>query len=589
MKDDPRITRRSLVASAAAGATGLLGRMYQTAAASPASSAPGTLAGQTGANIPTPREQTVIIEADPTNVWDSFNPFIPNGELYWYGLPELCRECLFYANFLTGDITPWIGDSYSYNAGFTECTLKIKSGVTWSDGQPYTADDIAFSQNLLLKNAALNGATDVQRDIKAVTAVDPQTVLFRLTKTSPRFHYRFIAGIIEDGVRVVPKHIWEKQDPGTFTFNPPVYTGAYMLQESSASKLYYLWEKNPNYWNKAALDPKPEYVMYIQKAPVDSAVQEFLNGNLDVGTFDFLNQEVVAAQDTNNARLSFADPCPRGFYLNADSPSGLFATPEGRWAMSHLMDRETMAKVIWQPESRPATYPWADYDGWKPWAPADVMDKYDFSFDPAKAEALLDKIGATKQGNVRVLNGKPLQLLCITPAATTLPEYQIGENFAAEAKKVGIDVQVKSLAESAWSDAMATGDYDLSSQWICGMQFDPGQLYDDFHSRNYQPVGTAANQGNQTRTRIPELDAIIDQLATVNPEDPASKAVFNQALDIFLKNLPIIPTIQTIAPFIYNTRYWTGWPTSEDQYGIGANWWGQFLFVIGKLSPAGGA
>ena len=244
-------------------------------------------------------------------------------------MPELCRECLFYANFLTGDITPWIGESYSYNADFTECTLKVKPGVTWNDGKPYTADDIAFSQNLLLKNAALNGATDVQRDITSVTAVDPQTVLFRLTKTSPRFHYRFIAGIIEDGVRVVPRHIWESQDPGTFTFNPPVYTGAYMLEESSSTKLYYLWKKNPAYWNKAVLDPKPEHVMYIQKAPVDSAVQEFMAGNLDVGAFDFLNQEVVAAQYPDNARLSFADPCPRGFYLNADSPSGLFATAEG--------------------------------------------------------------------------------------------------------------------------------------------------------------------------------------------------------------------------------------------------------------------
>ncbi|MGB3305599.1 MAG: hypothetical protein WBA63_05390 [Thermomicrobiales bacterium] len=113
---------------------------------------------------------------------------------------------------------------------------------------------------------------------------------------------------------------------------------------------------------------------------------------------------------------------------------------------------------------------------------------------------------------------------------------------------------------------MALGESDLSSQWICGMQFDPGQLYDDFHSRNYQPVGTAANQGNQTRTRIPELDAVIDQLGTVNPDDPSSKAVFNQALDISLKNLPIIPTLQTIAPFIYYTTYWAGWPTNEDQF-----------------------
>ncbi len=38
---------------------------------------------------------------------------------------------------------------------------------------------------------------------------------------------------------------------------------------------------------------------------------------------------------------------------------------------------------------------------------------------------------------------------------------------------------------------------------------------------------------------------------------------------------------------MYNTRYWTGWPTEDNPYTIPANWWGQFLFVIGTIKPAG--
>ena len=37
----------------------------------------------------------------------------------------------------------------------------------------------------------------------------------------------------------------------------------------------------------------------------------------------------------------------------------------------------------------------------------------------------------------------------------------------------------------------------------------------------------------------------------------------------------------------YNTAYWTGWPSEEDPYTIPANWWGQFMFVIGRLQPSG--
>src|SRR5690606_1645552 len=90
------------------------------------------------ANIPTPREETVVIEQSPNNVWDSFNPFIPNGEAYNYGLAIVCREYLFYANFLTGEITPWLGQEYSYNDDYSECTLALNPNVRWSDGEPFT-------------------------------------------------------------------------------------------------------------------------------------------------------------------------------------------------------------------------------------------------------------------------------------------------------------------------------------------------------------------------------------------------------------------------------------------------------------------
>jgi peptide/nickel transport system substrate-binding protein len=62
------------------------------------------------ANIPTSREQTFIFEMAQTAVYDSFNPFIPNGEAWNYGFNQTCRECLFYANFVTGEIIPWLGE-----------------------------------------------------------------------------------------------------------------------------------------------------------------------------------------------------------------------------------------------------------------------------------------------------------------------------------------------------------------------------------------------------------------------------------------------------------------------------------------------
>ena len=471
-KAESKLTRRTFTAGAgaAAGAAALAASNHSAFASGGIDQQGTRVLAQGSGNIPTPREQTFIVEQAPNNVWDSFNPFIPNGEAYNYGLAIVCREYMFYSNFLTGEIRPWLATEYTYNADFTECTLKLNPAVTWNDGTPFTSEDVVFTQTLLLENPSLNGATDVIVAVKAVKATDPQTVVFTLTGANPKFHYRFLAGIIADQLRVVPKHIWEGQDPGAFKFNPPVQTGPYVLQEASASKLYYLWKKNPTYWNKAELDPKPEYVLVVQATSQDTSLQEFVAGNTDVPSLDFLNQEVAASQFESVARFAFPDPCPRGFYFNIESPSGLFATPEGRWALSHLIDRSVIAETIWQPPSRGASYPWADYPGWQPWAPEEVVSKYDFTFNVEKANQLLDALGATERdGDIRLLNGNPLRLTMVTPAQTTGLEYQIGVNFANTAKQAGIEIEVKSLPGSAFGDSFDTGQFDISCHWVCGM------------------------------------------------------------------------------------------------------------------------
>jgi len=588
-----RMSRRRLVAGTAGGGLALA-IASQSAGASPSSryGMPGIVRAQGTANIPTPRDQTLIIEQLTNNIWDSFNAFIPNGDAYNYGISQLARENMFYVNFVTGEIKPWLALSFSYNADFTECPLKLNPKVRWSDGKPWTSADVVFSQQLLLKNPQLNGAAGVTEDVAAVSAPDAQTVVWKLTRAQPRFHYRFYAGVIADGVQVVPKHIWEKEDPGTFKDNPPVRTGPYVLQEASSSKLYYIWKKNPDYWAKDVMDPAPEYVAFLQATSPDTSVRDFLAGNVDVthvDIVDFLNQQMIMSQSSKTAQNVFADPCPRGFYFNSDSPSGLFTKPEGKWAISHLIDRETISQVISQPASKPATYPWADYAGWKKWAPEEIVSKYDFSFDPDKANALLDKMGSTREGDVRSLNGKPLQLTMICPMPTGNPMFQIGQTMAEAAKEVGITIDHKSLPGSAFWDTYALGDYDISNHWLCGMDYDPIHVFGGFHSKNYKAIGTRVNSGGDqgsARFKNADFDKVLDQLDAISPDDAAAKPLYDKALDLYYTNLPSCPSIEQVAPMLYNTAYYTGWPTTEGQETIPASWWGGFLFTIGKLKKA---
>jgi peptide/nickel transport system substrate-binding protein len=544
----------------------------------------------TSANIPTPRNQTVIFEQSKVDIFDSFNTFIPNGEAYQYGVNQACRECMFYANFEQGKIIPWLATKYEYNPDFTQLTLSLNPQARWSDGEPYTADDVLFTLQMLNDHTNFVGSSNVTTFVDNATAPNPNTVVLKLKQPNPRFHYNFIVGIVNAGIRVVPKHIWEKQDPNTFRNNPPIYTGPYVLDRVIPQQFMYVWKKNPNYWNKANFDPQPQYLIWRQLLPPDASAQEFTRGNVDIPSLQFPNQQaIIAGGYKNQIQLQFQDPCPRGVWMNQESPTGLFAKVEGRQAMSNLFDRDTIGKTIWQPSSVPAKYPWAAWSANDKWKNDEIQKKYDLTFDLNKAGQLLDSIGATKQGDTRQLNGKPLSLSLITPVPVGDPEYQIAQTFAANAKKVGIAVDVKSLPGSPFNDAYYAGNYDITSHWLCGAALDPNQLYASYEDRLYKPIGQRVPDGNSnpTRSKIPELNDIATKLDVANPDDPQNKALFDQGLEAFLKNLPAMPTIQTIYPFLFNTTYWSGWPTQDNRYNISANWWAQFLFIIGKLQPTG--
>ncbi|HEV2527028.1 MAG TPA: ABC transporter substrate-binding protein [Thermomicrobiales bacterium] len=543
------------------------------------------------ASIPTPREQTLVIAQPPTVVFDSFNPYIPNGMAGSYGLDQVCFEHLFYFNFETGELINGIGTGWEYNADYTELVLRLNPNARWSDGTPLTADDIVFTVAMLQGNASLFTASGVINNVESATAIDPQTVQYRLLRANPRYHYAFIAGIIGAGFLVQPKHIWENQDPASFPNNPPVHAGPYVLDQVLPDQFMYIWRKNHDYWNIANLNCQPEYVIVRQEQPVDLEVQEFQRGNLDTGgplTIDYLNQQVIKATDESAILFPFSDPCPRSLFPNFDGPSGLMAIPEGRWAVSYMIDRQVAAEVLSQPPSQPAKFPWAPYVSNEQWSVPEIQQQHDFTFDMNRAAELLDAAGATLVDGRRQLNGQPLNVQIITPVVVTDPGYQIADMLRLNAAELGLEMTLSSLQGGTHGDVHAFGDYDINAQWMCGLVFDPVQMYDDFLMRDYVPVGERAIS-NLNRVQLPEFDEVVTRLEAADPADPANKPDFDRALELYFEGLPVIPTAQTAFSFLYNTKTWTGWPTPEDRYGIGASWWSQFRFVIGRLQPAAAA
>ncbi|MFZ0215505.1 MAG: ABC transporter substrate-binding protein [Candidatus Dormiibacterota bacterium] len=543
----------------------------------------------------TPREQTVVIDQTPFTVFDSFNVFIPNGFDPASGLQQVCFEYLWYLNLVNGALTPWLATGYEYNSDFTQVTFHLNPAAHWNDGVPFTARDIQFTIQMLQKNTSLltSGFPTAPLEVKSLSTPDDHTLVIDLTNPDPRYHYNYICGIV-NGFYVLPEHIWSSQNAQTFKFDPPVLTGPYKLKNALRDQQVYVWEKDPNYWNKSKLDPTPQYAAWRSASTdKDVAFSQFKQAETDCGS-DYQHVSAAISGGYKNAEIldSFYDPCERAVWINVDSPSsgGILGDYRMRWAISSLIDRERIAKSIWVPSTAPGAYPWTDYKENKKWELPSVAAKYPLAYDPKKAAQLLDEIGAKKDSSgKRHYKGQPVSLQMITPGLPTQTggEYDIGQLITQDLKAVGIDCSLKYLASAVFQQQYETGAYDLISWWLCGEYLDPYQVYEQFTSNLYEPVGKTASAGDWSRVRDPQFDAAVHELSARKPTDPAAKPYFEQALDRWFHDMSVIPSIQSLYTFQWNTTYWTGWPTNKNLYGIPHNWWGQFMFVLGHLKPAG--
>ena len=134
------------------------------------------------------REETLIIAFEGGSVAapDLANPYI-SGNRINQGYHQAMIESLFYLNYETGELVPWLAEGYEFNEDFTAVTIFLRDGVTWNDGEAFNADDVVFTINTLKAHPILSYGGDMNTWVASVEKVDDLTVQFTLTAPYPRF------------------------------------------------------------------------------------------------------------------------------------------------------------------------------------------------------------------------------------------------------------------------------------------------------------------------------------------------------------------------------------------------------------------
>ncbi|MBA2391746.1 MAG: ABC transporter substrate-binding protein, partial [Ktedonobacteraceae bacterium] len=169
----------------------------------------------------------------------NFNPFLPVNARS--GTQGMIYETLLVFNQLKNTTTPWLATNYTWSPDLTRLTFTLRSGVKWTDGQPFTSDDVVYTLNLLRQYRQLD-AYGMSSFIKDVANPNPGTVVIQFYHPSvPELWY--IAG----QTYIVPRHIWQHlKNPVADPVNDPVGTGPFTL--ASFDPALYVLARNPHYW-----------------------------------------------------------------------------------------------------------------------------------------------------------------------------------------------------------------------------------------------------------------------------------------------------------------------------------------------------
>ncbi|HEY7176811.1 MAG TPA: ABC transporter substrate-binding protein, partial [Micromonosporaceae bacterium] len=185
--------------------------------------------------------KTLVVENNPQpNFTQTFNPFAATSTGKSQNALALFYEPLMqFNNLKAGTTYPWLAKSFTWSPDGKSITFQLRDGVKWSDGQPFTADDVAYTFQLMQQNKALN-YIGVPITGTTTSGTDSVTISFASAQ------YTQIYGIAGQ-TWIVPKHIWSQQsDPTTFTDPNPVGTGPYLMDKFTAQG--FTLKANPTYW-----------------------------------------------------------------------------------------------------------------------------------------------------------------------------------------------------------------------------------------------------------------------------------------------------------------------------------------------------
>jgi len=346
---------------------------------------------------------------------------------------------------------PSVATEWSVSDDQLTWTFKLRDDVVFSDGEPMTAGDVAFSINIVVEqqNAILGAYT---RNVVKATAVDDTTL--EVTTDAPKGDMLYNVGTM---IPILPEHIWSELPPEEATTSyelaPPIVgSGPFQVVEWQRGKFLRL-EANKDYWGGA---PRIDELYFVTFKNANTMTEELKMGSIDAAVgitaaqFKALedNDDIFTNQGTHWRFTELGFNC----YDSPDSMGNPVLLDEKfRQALQWAIDRDKIVDVAWNGLADPAyviMFPYSPF-----WL--DVPEDQLYKYDPEKCKTLLDEAGyrdGDGDGVREDKDGKPLALrLMVT---TDSPEnVSASKLITGWFEDVGLEIELSAVDSSVLLDA----------------------------------------------------------------------------------------------------------------------------------------
>ncbi len=481
----------------------------------------------------------------------AFTPF--NGFDAMFSVGTIYETLDFVNALQNSKVTPWLATAYAWSNDNKTLTFTIRSGVKWTDGTPFSAADVVYTFNLLKKYPALD-LNAVWSVLSSVTQSGSNKVVFDFSKSAvPYFYY------VADQVPIVPEHIWSKiKNPVTDPISKPVGTGGYELASCTPQNIK--WTANPNYWQKGLPTVK---TLNMPAFLSNNTANEYLAQGDSAYGAQFI-PDIKSYFVAKKAGNGYWFPPVANVSLFPNLKSGPTADVAVREAISYGIDRSAISQKGEYGYEPPASQTGVVSPTFSSWSSSAAVALAGKSYDPAKAKAVL-KADGYKMGSDGFFSkdGKELSLTIVTNGGYSdwVASMQV---VSQELAKVGIKVTVNGAAASNFTTDVLNGNFQLAYDVETGGPSPFYEMRQWLYSKNSAPIGTAA-ASNWERYSSPAVDALLNQYGATTSA-ATQHMIIDKLQTIMVQQLPVIPVLEEVDWFQYNSDEYSGFPSASNPY-----------------------